>query len=329
MEALKVTFINVGYGEAIMLECPAADRPDGVFYMLMDAGGRREEEFAGNTTGRIPAAEYLKRAGIPRLDAILCTHPHEDHVSGLVEVIAAYTPERFYVSLPAAYYRRMRPLSETLTENPNRLNMIHALEDYREICETLARRGTEIVMPPRGSVIPLADALSMRMLGPEEGTAERSAAELERIYALAEEGAEAFIGPFTAFDGSLNNRCLVTRLDYGDARLLFAGDTNKDGFSYIPFGELKADIYLCGHHCQMDGTDAALLNAIRPKAVICCASSDRRYDSAHPELFRLIEESGAEILCSDCPPVLRGEVPPHNALLLTVSRDGSFTAEYR
>ena len=35
---LTVTFVNVGYGEAILLESPDPSKPDGVFTALIDGG---------------------------------------------------------------------------------------------------------------------------------------------------------------------------------------------------------------------------------------------------------------------------------------------------
>ena len=35
---LRLTFINVGYGEAILIDAPDAARPDGRFYALIDGG---------------------------------------------------------------------------------------------------------------------------------------------------------------------------------------------------------------------------------------------------------------------------------------------------
>ena len=36
MEHMKLTFVNVGYGEAILLECPDPRFADGVFVMVID-----------------------------------------------------------------------------------------------------------------------------------------------------------------------------------------------------------------------------------------------------------------------------------------------------
>ena len=38
MEECKLTFVNVGYGEAMVLRCPAPERPGGVFVMAIDGG---------------------------------------------------------------------------------------------------------------------------------------------------------------------------------------------------------------------------------------------------------------------------------------------------
>ena len=77
---LTVTFVNVGYGEAILLECPDPSRPGGVFTALIDGGSAEESEFADRTSGRLPVEEYLTKRGIRHLDLAVSTHIHEDHL---------------------------------------------------------------------------------------------------------------------------------------------------------------------------------------------------------------------------------------------------------
>lgn len=38
MEEMTLTFVNVGYGEAILLECPDPARPGGRFVMAIEIG---------------------------------------------------------------------------------------------------------------------------------------------------------------------------------------------------------------------------------------------------------------------------------------------------
>ena len=56
---LTVTFVNVGYGEAILLECPDPSRPGGVFTALIDGGSAEESEFADRASGRLPVEERV------------------------------------------------------------------------------------------------------------------------------------------------------------------------------------------------------------------------------------------------------------------------------
>lgn len=72
---LRATFLDVGQGDAIFLQFPHRGN------MLIDGGGGRR----GDMGKRIAA--YLRRQGVRRIDVLLLTHPHEDHVEGLITVL--------------------------------------------------------------------------------------------------------------------------------------------------------------------------------------------------------------------------------------------------
>lgn len=76
---LTLTFVNVGYGEAILLQ-------RGSFTALIDGGAGDPREYENSTTGRIRVIDYLRKRKISHLDLLVATHIHEDHVSGLVPV---------------------------------------------------------------------------------------------------------------------------------------------------------------------------------------------------------------------------------------------------
>ncbi len=65
---LKAHFINVGQGDAILIQTPSQN-------ILIDAGDR------GNTV-----VNYLKAQGVNSLDLVIGTHPHADHIGGLINV---------------------------------------------------------------------------------------------------------------------------------------------------------------------------------------------------------------------------------------------------
>jgi competence protein ComEC len=67
---LQVHFIDVGQGDSILILAP-----DGKA-MLIDGG----EADSG-------VVQYLKNKGINRLDLVVATHPHADHIGGLIQVL--------------------------------------------------------------------------------------------------------------------------------------------------------------------------------------------------------------------------------------------------
>jgi len=69
---LKVHFIDVGQGDAVFIQLPDGRN------MLVDAGARGSES---------AIMEYLKGVGIKKIDFIVGTHPHEDHIGSLDDVI--------------------------------------------------------------------------------------------------------------------------------------------------------------------------------------------------------------------------------------------------
>ena len=69
---VQVHYIDVGQGDSILIVSPEGK------VMLIDGG------VAGS-----PALEYLSIKGIDHIDLMVATHPHADHIGGLVEVLSA------------------------------------------------------------------------------------------------------------------------------------------------------------------------------------------------------------------------------------------------
>jgi competence protein ComEC len=79
--ALTVTVLDVGQGDSILIQSPAGSA------MLIDGGGEVGAEKTGWDIGLMRVVPALRRAGVRRLDVVVLTHPHEDHVGGLPAVV--------------------------------------------------------------------------------------------------------------------------------------------------------------------------------------------------------------------------------------------------
>lgn len=77
---LRVTFLDVGQGDAAFLEFPGGGT------MLIDAGPRGSTFDAGERT----VVPFLRHRGVRKLDYLVVTHPHGDHLGGVPAVLAAF-----------------------------------------------------------------------------------------------------------------------------------------------------------------------------------------------------------------------------------------------
>jgi competence protein ComEC len=80
-DEMRVTFIDVGQGDSALLEGP------GGFVMLVDGGGRYDDSF---DTGARVVEPVLRARGIARVDLVVLSHPHPDHLNGLLRVLARF-----------------------------------------------------------------------------------------------------------------------------------------------------------------------------------------------------------------------------------------------
>lgn len=84
---LKVTVLDVGTGDSILVELP------GRWKMLIDAGGLPEGRF---DVGESVVSPFLWRKGIKRLDRLVLTHSHPDHLGGLPAVARNFRVGEFW-----------------------------------------------------------------------------------------------------------------------------------------------------------------------------------------------------------------------------------------
>lgn len=85
-DALRVTFLDVGQGDACVIELPRGET------VLIDAGPAYETL----DMGRAAVAPFLWDRGIRRLDHVIATHPQLDHIGGLPWILETFDVGEFW-----------------------------------------------------------------------------------------------------------------------------------------------------------------------------------------------------------------------------------------
>ena len=124
-KALIVSFIDVGQGDSILIVSPEG------LTMLIDGGSSESGVVA-----------YLRGQGVDRIDIMVATHPHEDHIGGLIQVLEAM------------------PVARVVTNRQS-----HTTATYEHFLDAILNSGAEYSEVQRGDTIILGD-LKFLVLNP-------------------------------------------------------------------------------------------------------------------------------------------------------------------
>jgi beta-lactamase superfamily II metal-dependent hydrolase len=251
-KTLDVYFIDVEGGQATLAVSPSGES------MLVDAGW---PGYNGRDAGRIAAA--ARAAGVKRIDYLVTTHYHTDHVGGVPEV-AAKLPVRTFVDHGATV-----ETSKTAKE---------LYEAYEK-----AAGGAKRISVKPGDTIPVK-GIDVKVLTASGDNIQAS---------LQGGGAQNPLCAGSEFpeDPSENARSLGTLITFGKFRLLNLGDlTSREELDLVcPANRIgRIDVYLTTHHGLQTSNAQAIVHAVQPRVAIMNNGAKK---GGSPEAWTIIRKS--------------------------------------
>jgi len=140
---LTVTFLDVGKGDACVIQTPKGE------HILIDGGGSyNHDEF---DFGHSVIAPYLWHEKIDKLDLVVLTHPHPDHLNGLLFILKNFTVTRIWKTKARSGYREYRLFEKIIREKmiPVRTPVIGEQSDMNDILLEVLADGNFLNLPIR------------------------------------------------------------------------------------------------------------------------------------------------------------------------------------
>ena len=254
--ALQIFFVDVEGGQATLFVTPAKQS------LLIDTGWPGND---GRDADRIVAA--AKKANISKIDYVLITHFHNDHVGGLPQLAARI------------------PVGTVIDHGDNRESTdaptVQVWQAYQALLA--AKKLKRITVKP-GDSLPIR-GIQATVLSADGAVIDRP------LHGSGQENAACKNAEHYPADQTENIRSLGIVVTFGKLRILDLGDLTRDKEMELvcPNNKLGAiDVYIVSHHGWYQSGSPAFLNAIAPRVAIMDNGAKK---GGTPSAWDIIEKS--------------------------------------
>jgi competence protein ComEC len=245
VQPLRITILDVKQGDAILIISPSGKT------ILIDGADRTAQykDSDGNTNTFYPAFDsiipYLKRNNITKIDQIIISHPHADHIGGLADLINNIN------------------IAEITDSYEYSTNM------YKELKILANKKNIKWSKVYRGDIIDFGGDVKATVMHPPKNF------HLD----ISKYG----LDKHKSSRGNLNNVSIVLRVQYKDLRYLLTGDAEKEAeiemFTF--WNDFKTTVLKCAHHGSKTSSSPGFLEKCDPKFAFISVGEINKF--SHPD----------------------------------------------
>jgi competence protein ComEC len=203
--------------------------------MMIDMGPRRLSE---------TIIETMNNYNLTKLDAVIASHMHPDHTTGINEVIKENIKiEKIYDS--------GKPHKKKTYDEPGKIDRII------EFLELIKQKKIPFIKVQEGDEINLDPDTKIEILNPPN--------------------------PLLDMEDSTSNNSIVVKLTYKNFSILFPGDIYYLVELQLLGKNLDSDVLLLSHHGHKDASSKGFLKAINPDVSIVSTRQDNPFGFPHKE----------------------------------------------
>jgi competence protein ComEC len=253
---LQIYFVDVEGGQSTLFVTPSGES------LLIDTGWPDHD---GRDADRIVAV--AKKAGISKIDYVLFTHYHDDHVGGAPQ-LAARIPIGTLID-----HGPNRETSDAVTE--------HGFEAYQQLLAT--GKYKHIVAKP-GDTLPI-QGINALVISADGNLIDHA------LPGGGEQNAYCKASETRAADQTENSRSLGVLITFDKLRILDLGDLTWDKEMQLmcPVNKLgHVNILVVSHHGWYQSSSPALVDAIRPQVAIMDNGATKGGSKATLETFKKV-----------------------------------------
>ena len=276
---LQVHILDVGpiEGDSILIVSPTGKS------VLIDAGDAGK----GKTV-----LEALKRYKVERLDYLIATHPHPDHIGGADEVmngmkVGMVIDNGVDLSTPAPETPATKKGRGSKAAPPPPKKKVKTVNSFfDEYADALKRNGAQHEKAEPGKKYDLGGGAFLTVLAPSEPYFNKD--------------------QMKAGGNDTNANSIILRLDYGDFSMLFMGDAESQTEQRL-LGkdlDLKAKVLKVAHHGSKYATTQDFLKRVQPEAAIISDGAWNRYGHPAQSVLDHLKATNVKVWRTD----LQGEI---------------------